>query len=59
MIGQVRIRVRYRNLKGLWFDYLFVSKEEMEEISRSSGWMICKIFESEGPVYVAIMEKAE
>lgn len=58
MIGQVRIRVRYRNLKGLWSDYLFVSSEEMEEISRSSGWMISKIIESEGPVYVAIIEKA-
>ncbi|MGB3716328.1 MAG: class I SAM-dependent methyltransferase [Candidatus Promineifilaceae bacterium] len=59
MIGQVRIRVRYRNLKGLWFDYLLVSKEEMEEISNSAGWMVSKIIESEGPMYAAIIEKAQ
>jgi SAM-dependent methyltransferase len=58
MIGQVRIRVRYRNLKGLWFDYLFVSIEEMEEICRGAGWMTSKIIESDRPVYAAIIEKA-
>ena len=32
MPGQLRLRVRYRDLIGPWFEYLIVSPEEMAEI---------------------------
>ena len=41
MPGQSRMRIRYKNYKGRWFDYLFVSKEEMESIVNGTGvWRI-------------------
>ncbi len=47
MGGQVRIRVRYKNYIGKWFDYLFVSKEEMEEILKGTGWKVKQFIDSE------------
>ena len=32
LAGEIRIRIRYKTLKGPWFDYLLVSPEEMEAI---------------------------
>ncbi len=32
MPGQIRMRVRYRRTIGTWFDYLFVSPQEMKNI---------------------------
>jgi hypothetical protein len=32
MAGQVKIRIRYKKIKSRWFDYLLVSKQEMEKI---------------------------
>lgn len=56
--GQVRIRVRFGKHIGEWFDYLFVSKKEMEDIIKGTGWRIRKYIETEGsPGYVAIIEK--
>ena len=57
MPGQVRIRVRYRNYIGLWFDYLLASLEEMKSLIRGTGWYVSEVIESEGPIYVAIMAK--
>ena len=57
MSGQYRHRERYRNLKGPWFDWLFVSKDEMRHIVDGTGWTIRKFIEPEGAQYVAILEK--
>jgi len=38
MSGQLRIRIRYRKYATKWFDYLIVSKEEMNGILRNTGW---------------------
>ncbi len=58
MAGQVRIRVRYRNLKGPWFDYLFVSQQEMLDLIRGTGWQVSRFIVSPGATYKAILEKA-
>jgi len=58
MSGQVRIRVRFEKYATKWFDYLFVSKEEMEEILKGTGWKIKEFIDSEGSQYIAIIEKA-
>lgn len=57
MVGQVRIRVRFRNLKGPWMDYLFVSKKEMKEILKGTGWRIKRFIPSMGSVYIAVIQK--
>jgi len=59
MTGQVRIRVRFGKYVTKWFDYLFVSKEEMEEILRGTEWKVKKFIDSEGPHYIAIIEKVK
>jgi SAM-dependent methyltransferase len=59
MPGQLRLRVRYRNFKTPWFDYLIVNKEEMQEIIQGTGWEIRQFIDSDGPMYIAIIEKIE
>jgi SAM-dependent methyltransferase len=57
LVGQVRIRVRYRNYIGSWFDYLLVSREDMEELIDDTGWQVRRVITSDEPVYAAIIEK--
>ena len=57
LAGEIRLRVRYRDLIGEWFDYLMVSQAEMQEIVQDSGWRIVEIFESGDAQYVAVIEK--
>jgi len=57
MGGQVRIRVRYRKYATPWFDYLFVSRTEMREILKDTGWEIHDFLSSRSPTYAAVIEK--
>ena len=57
MSGQLRIRVRHRKSIGPWFDYLFVSIEEMKEIIKNSGWAVEEVLTDEGPQYIAIIRR--
>lgn len=57
MAGQIRLRIRYKNCIGEWFDYLMVSKNEMKEILKGTGWKVKKFIYSRGPVYIAVIEK--
>ncbi|NIQ07972.1 MAG: class I SAM-dependent methyltransferase [Candidatus Korarchaeota archaeon] len=57
MGGQVRIRIRFGKYVGRWFDYLMVSKEEMEEILEGTGWKIDEFIDSNDSEYVAIIGK--
>jgi SAM-dependent methyltransferase len=58
MPGQNRLRVRYRKYATPWFDWLVVSKKEMADILRGSGWKVKRFIDSgRGPCYVAILEK--
>lgn len=57
MGGQVRIRVRYRDLATPWFDYLMVSPDELRELAEPAGWRVARIIESDD-TYVAVLEKA-
>lgn len=56
-IGQITIRVEYKGKEGEWFDLLMVTPQEMEEMCKSVGWWIEKIYESENGGYVAILRK--
>ncbi len=55
--GQLRLRVLHRSFKGAWFDYLFVSRREMEEIVTGTGWKISETIEADGPQYVAVLTR--
>lgn len=57
MAGQLKIRIRFRNYISDWFDYLLVSKEEMKNILKGTGWKIRKFVNSEKYMYIAIIEK--
>jgi SAM-dependent methyltransferase len=52
--GQLRLRVLHRSFKGPWFDYLFVSRAEMEDIIAGTGWHLEECFTSvdSGPAYI-------
>lgn len=58
MPGQVRIRIRFKQYKGDWFDYLLVSKDEMKDIINGTGWKVREFIDSKtGPQYIAVIEK--
>jgi len=57
MPGQIRMRVRYRRAIGAWFDYLFVSPEEMENIFRDTDWRITKFLAPEEAHFFAVVKK--
>jgi len=57
MGGQIRLRIRYRQFRGPWFDYLFASPGEVRAIVANTGWSVSAIVESPGPGYVAILQK--
>lgn len=56
MPGQLRLRVRYRDLVGPWFEYLIVSPGEMEEIVAGTGWEIQRLVRDEGSYYAAVLD---
>jgi len=58
MAGQLRLRIRYRQFRGDWFDYLFASPAEVRGIVANTGWTVSAIVESQGPGYVAILQKS-
>ena len=55
--GQIRMRVRYGKSIGEWFDYLFVSPEEMREILSGTDWHIEELLNAEEANYVAVIQK--
>jgi SAM-dependent methyltransferase len=58
MGGQLRLRIRFRKYVGKWFDYLMVSKKEMETILEGTGWKISDFIDSTGSEYVAVIGKS-
>jgi SAM-dependent methyltransferase len=57
MPGQIRIRIRFQRVAGAWFDYLFVSLNEMKDILNGSGWTVTRVFNDSDPAYVAVIDK--
>lgn len=57
MPGQLRLRVRYRDLIGPWFNYLIVSPDEMASILEGTEWQIRRLIQEKGSgYYVAVLE---
>jgi len=57
MPGQLRVRVRYRELATPWLDWLQVSQRELVALLDGTGWQLSRTL-GDGPSYVAIIEKA-
>ncbi len=52
--GQIRMRVRYRTVATNWFDYLFVSPDELHELANAAGWHL-EEFTEPAPTYMAVL----
>lgn len=57
MSGELRLRVRYRDLVGPWFPYLIVSADEMAELAESAGWRVARLIRDDGSYYAAVLER--
>ncbi len=60
MGGELKIRIRYKQYKGRWFEYLLASKQEVEEILKGTGWGIEEFIDStddKRSYYLAIIKK--
>lgn len=57
MSGQIRCRIRFENYVSKWFDWLMVSKREMEEILDGTEWKVKEFIDSKDSQYIAIIEK--
>ena len=58
MGGQLRLRIYYRQYTSPWFDYLFVSKAEIEDILDGTPWQVERYIDLVNtPTYVAILSK--
>ena len=57
MSGQIRIRIRFNDAIGPWFDYLLVSPSEMSAILDGTGWEVDRFLTNDGPRYVAVIRR--
>lgn len=57
MAGQIRMRVRFAKTVGAWFDYLFVSPKEMEEILSDTDWRVERFIGADEPNVFAVIRK--
>ena len=57
MAGQLRLRIRYRDLATPWFDYLIVSRDEIERLLEGTGWRVRRFVDGRDGVYVAVIDK--
>jgi SAM-dependent methyltransferase len=57
MPGQTRIRVRYGPYRDRWMNLLFVSKSEMKDILKGTGWKITRVLDEGGSHYLAVLDK--
>jgi len=57
MSGHIRIRIRYNEYVGSWFDYLFVSPAEMSALLDGTGWQVDRFFTGDDPRYVAVVRR--
>jgi SAM-dependent methyltransferase len=54
--GQIRIRVRFRDVAGPWMNYPMVSPNQLREILSGTRWHVAHLFDSDD-TFVAIIEK--
>lgn len=60
MPGQVRMRLRYMDMVGDWFDLLLVTPTEMKVLAERTGWRVSDTFyrPDEEPLFVSVLRKS-
>ncbi|MGC5031451.1 class I SAM-dependent methyltransferase [Micromonospora sp. DT229] len=53
--GQLRLRLRYRELSTPWFDYLVCSPTELADLVRGTPWRLADIDDRDAPYYLATL----
>jgi SAM-dependent methyltransferase len=56
--GQLRLRVRYRDLASDWFDYLVCSTGELAGLVAGTGWRLAEVDTADFPYYLVTLEWA-
>jgi len=56
--GQLRLRLRYRDLSTTWFDYLVCSTDELAELVEGGPWRIVDVDDADAPIYLATLALA-
>ena len=56
MAGQLRVRIRYRDLSTRWLDWLQLSRVELEQLVEGTGWRLTRTL-GDGPSYVAVLDR--
>lgn len=54
--GQQRIRIRYRKFATPFYDYCRITKAELEELIRDTGWVFGDVLDTGDGIYVASLE---
>jgi SAM-dependent methyltransferase len=57
MPGHIRIRIRFNEWVGPWFDYLLVSAAEMSALVNGTGWEMDRYFTGDDPRFVAVIRR--
>lgn len=55
--GQLRLRIRYRNILGDWFDWLFQSPGQLADMVSRAGWHLDEATDPD-PSYLAVLRPA-
>lgn len=55
--GQLRLRLRYRDLATHWFDYLVCSPQELAGLVSGTGWRLADIDDADAPYYLATLRR--
>jgi SAM-dependent methyltransferase len=53
--GQLRLRLRYRDLSTDWFDYLFCTPDELAKLVAGSPWRLVDVDTADAPFYLATL----
>jgi SAM-dependent methyltransferase len=53
--GQLRLRLRYRELATDWFDYLVCSPTELADLVAGTGWRLADLDNTDAPYYLATL----
>jgi ubiquinone/menaquinone biosynthesis C-methylase UbiE len=55
--GQTKIRLRFGEIVGDWFDFLFVSKSDLEDIIQNTGWGVKEYIDKDQFLFIAVIQK--
>ena len=53
--GQLRLRLRYRQLGTPWFDYLVCTPDELGDLVRGTAWRLVDVDDADHPYYLATL----